>query len=152
MSVRLLSLPAATRASVRSVATCGGVPMIGATATLVERLSRLVALLQKLEPLLGLPGPPPQALRQAARSMARTSDALRLKQPTMCHESAPNKTLPLLAAQHRSRQICRDGTLNPFPHNRLPAPARSRPVLACIGFPPKSSMVNRSQASTMAEI
>lgn len=127
--------------------------MIGATATLVERLSRLVALLQKLEPtLLGFPAPPPQALRQAARSMARTSDALRLKQPAMCRESAPNKTLPLLAAQHRSRQICRDGTLNPFTHNRLPARARSRPVLACIGFPPKSSMVNRSQATTMAEI
>src|SRR5262245_42984823 len=103
MSVRLRSLPATTRASVRSVATWGGVPMIGATATLVERLSRLVALLQKLEPLLlGLPGPPPQAARQATTSTASALVTMRLKQPTMCRESAPNKILPLLAAQHRS--------------------------------------------------
>ena len=103
--------------------------MMGATATLVERLSRLVALLQKLLPL-GLPGPPPQAPRHMSRSTAKAVVAIRLKQPPMCRESAPNKTLPLLAAQHRSRQICRKGTLNPFPRNRLPASVRSRPDLA----------------------
>src|SRR5215469_8986412 len=98
--------------------------MIGATATLVERLSRPVALLQKLLPL-GLPGPPPQALRQVSTSTARAVDAKRLNHPRMCRESAPNKTLPLLAAQHRSRPICRKGlsTLS-LATDYLPRPAR----------------------------
>ncbi len=58
-------MPAATRALVNSSATCGGVPMIGATAILVEPPNQLVAPLSK-PPLLGAPGPPPQPDREAS--------------------------------------------------------------------------------------
>src|ERR1700674_4375453 len=131
MSVMLRSLPAVTKASVRSCATCGGVPTMGAIPTLDELLKRLVALLRK--PPLGPPEPPPQAVREASARVASAIDAIRLSRLRTCRESAPNKTLPLLAAQHRSRQNCRDGTPNPLPDNSLPASAHSRPVEAWSG-------------------
>src|SRR3989337_2318333 len=101
--------------------------MIGATATLVEPPNQPVAPLRKPPPLLGFPAPPPP-VSEASANAASATDTARPTQPRTCRVSAPNKTLPLLAAQHRSRQNCRDGTPNLLPNNSLPASARWRPV------------------------
>src|SRR3990170_3498604 len=115
--------------------------MMGATAIFFEPPNRLVAPL-KSPPPLGPPGPPPQPDKQASAKAASATDAIRLRQPRTCRVSAPNKTLPLLAAQHRSRQTCRDGTPNPLPRNSFPAPARWRPV-AWAGFGPNPAHSER---------
>src|SRR5512139_815903 len=112
---------------------------MGASATLVELENRLVALEKKLLVL----GPPPQPERHAS-AKAKTIDAMCLKRPRECVESAPNKTLPLLAAQHRSRQIRRGGTPNPLVNNSLPASACSRPVFAWPGVGPFATYGERN--------
>ena len=79
-------------------------------------------------PLLGLPGPPPQPATPATAIKASADVRMRLSQPRTCRVSAPNKILPLLAAQHRSRQTCRDGTPNPSRTAAYP------PWGACVQF------------------
>jgi hypothetical protein len=73
------SLPAATRASLNCWATWGVVPMIGATAILLEPPNQPPAPL-KMPPLLGPPGPPPQPDNEASAQAASATDAMRLSQ------------------------------------------------------------------------
>ena len=44
---------------------------------------------------------------------ASAMPAISLQRPRTCRESASNKLLPLLAAQHRSRDVFREWTPNP---------------------------------------